>query len=52
VLGVSLLPQYASFLVFGTMAVVLLLRPTGMLGRAGGVRGTARVVPRRAGKPG
>jgi branched-chain amino acid transport system permease protein len=34
VLGVSLLPQYASFLVFGTMAVVLLLRPTGMLGRA------------------
>jgi branched-chain amino acid transport system permease protein len=36
VLGVSLLPQYASFLVFGTMAVVLLLRPTGMLGRAGG----------------
>jgi branched-chain amino acid transport system permease protein len=35
VLGVSLLPQYASFLVFGTMAVVLLLRPTGMLGRAG-----------------
>ena len=42
VLGVSLLPQYASFLVFGTMAVVLLLRPTGMLGRAGA----------RAGKPG
>ena len=35
VLGVSLLPRYASFLVFGTMAVVLLLRPTGMLGRAG-----------------
>jgi branched-subunit amino acid ABC-type transport system permease component len=35
VLGVSLLPQYASFLVFGAMAVVLLLRPTGMLGRAG-----------------
>jgi branched-subunit amino acid ABC-type transport system permease component len=35
VLGVSLLPQYASFLVFGTMAVVLLLRPTGLMGRAG-----------------
>jgi branched-chain amino acid transport system permease protein len=35
VLGVSLLPQYASFLVFGTMAVVLLLRPAGMLGRVG-----------------
>jgi branched-chain amino acid transport system permease protein len=35
VLGVSLLPEYASFLVFGTMAVVLLARPTGMLGRAG-----------------
>ncbi|HEX3212290.1 MAG TPA: branched-chain amino acid ABC transporter permease, partial [Actinomycetota bacterium] len=35
VLGVSLLPRYASFLVFGTMAVVLLLRPTGLLGRAG-----------------
>jgi branched-chain amino acid transport system permease protein len=35
VLGVSLLPGYASFLVFGTMAVVLLLRPTGLLGRAG-----------------
>ena len=52
VLGVSLLPQYASFLVFGTMALVLLARPTGMLGRAGGVRGTARVVPRRIGKPG
>jgi branched-chain amino acid transport system permease protein len=52
VLGVSLLPQYASFLVFGTMAVVLLLRPEGILGRAGGVRGTARVVPRRMGKPG
>lgn len=35
VLGVSVLPQYASFLVFGTMALVLLLRPAGMLGRAG-----------------
>jgi branched-chain amino acid transport system permease protein len=52
VLGVSLLPQYASFLVFGTMAVVLLARPTGLLGRAGGVGGTARVVPRRAGRAG
>jgi branched-chain amino acid transport system permease protein len=38
VLGVSLLPQYASFLVFGTMAVVLLLRPAGLLGRAGSRR--------------
>ena len=35
VLGVSLLPQYASFLVFGTMALVLLARPAGMVGRAG-----------------
>jgi branched-chain amino acid transport system permease protein len=35
VLGVSLLPRYASFLVFGTMAAVLLLRPAGMLGRPG-----------------
>jgi len=35
VLGVSLLPQYASFLVFGTMALVLLARPAGILGRAG-----------------
>ena len=35
VLGVSLLPQYASFLVFGTMALVLLARPAGMLGRTG-----------------
>ena len=38
VLGVSLLPQYASFLVFGTMAVVLLLRPAGQRGRSGGAR--------------
>lgn len=30
-LGVSLLPTYASFLVFGTMALVLLLRPSGLL---------------------
>jgi branched-chain amino acid transport system permease protein len=35
-LGVSLLPTYASFLTFGTMALVLLLRPAGILnsGRA------------------
>jgi branched-chain amino acid transport system permease protein len=35
-LGVSLLPSYASFLTFGTMALVLLLRPSGILssGRA------------------
>ena len=30
-LGVSLLPSYASFLTFGTMALVLLLRPSGIL---------------------
>jgi branched-subunit amino acid ABC-type transport system permease component len=30
-LGVSLLPTYASFLTFGTMALVLLLRPAGLL---------------------
>jgi branched-chain amino acid transport system permease protein len=52
VLGVSLLPEYASFLVFGTMAVVLLARPAGLLGRSGGARGTARVVSRRIGTPG
>jgi branched-chain amino acid transport system permease protein len=35
VLGVSLLPEYASFLLFGAMAVVLVLRPGGLLpGRA------------------
>ena len=35
-LGVSLVPTYASFLTFGTMALVLLLRPSGILasGRA------------------
>jgi branched-chain amino acid transport system permease protein len=35
-LGVSLVPTYASFLTFGTMALVLLLRPKGILasGRA------------------
>ncbi|MEI2764654.1 MAG: branched-chain amino acid ABC transporter permease [Dermatophilaceae bacterium] len=36
VLGVSLLPSYASFLVFGAMALVLLLRPQGLLGQGGG----------------
>jgi len=35
-LGVSIVPDYASFLTFGTMALVLLLRPSGILasGRA------------------
>ena len=33
VLGVSLLPAYASFLVFGAMALVLLLRPQGLFAR-------------------
>lgn len=36
VLGTALLPSYASFLVFGAMAVVLLLRPQGLLSKAGG----------------
>lgn len=31
-LGVSLLPDHASFLVFGAMGLVLLLRPQGLLG--------------------
>lgn len=34
VLGVSLLPTYASFLVFGAMALVLLLRPQGLFAKA------------------
>ncbi|MDQ1482326.1 MAG: branched-chain amino acid transport system permease protein [Actinomycetota bacterium] len=34
VLGVSLLPSHASFLVFGTMALVLLLRPQGLLAKS------------------
>lgn len=34
VLGVSLLPSQASFLVFGAMALVLLLRPQGLLAKA------------------
>jgi branched-subunit amino acid ABC-type transport system permease component len=33
-LGVSLLPTYASFLTFGTMALVLLLRPAGLFSKA------------------
>ncbi len=32
VLGVALLPSYASFLLFGAMAAVLLLRPAGLVG--------------------
>ncbi|WKV16360.1 hypothetical protein LP422_22510 [Janibacter limosus] len=32
-LGVSLLPDHASFLVFGAMGPVLLLRPRGLLGK-------------------
>jgi branched-chain amino acid transport system permease protein len=35
VLGVALLPRQASILMFATMAVVLLVRPAGLLGRAG-----------------
>lgn len=35
VLGVSLVPSYASFLVFGAMALVLLLRPQGLLAKGG-----------------
>lgn len=35
VLGVSLLPDYASFLVFGAMGLVLLLRPQGLLAKGG-----------------
>jgi branched-chain amino acid transport system permease protein len=34
VLGVSLLPSHASFLMFGTMALVLLLRPQGLLAKS------------------
>jgi branched-chain amino acid transport system permease protein len=34
VLGVSLLPSHASFLMFGTMALVLLLRPEGLLAKS------------------
>lgn len=33
-LGPVLFPQFASFLLFGSMAVVLLFRPTGLFGRA------------------
>lgn len=35
VLGVALLPSYASFLLFGAMAAVLLLRPAGLVGGRG-----------------
>ena len=35
VLGVSLLPSHASFLMFGAMALVLLLRPQGLLAKSG-----------------
>ncbi|MQA84813.1 MAG: branched-chain amino acid ABC transporter permease [Streptosporangiales bacterium] len=34
VLGVTLLPEYASFLLFGTMALILTLRPAGLAGTA------------------
>ena len=34
VLGVSLLPSHASFLMFGTMALVLLVRPQGLLAKS------------------
>jgi len=32
--GVALIPEYAGFLLFGTMAVILILRPQGLFGRA------------------
>jgi branched-chain amino acid transport system permease protein len=32
-LGVSLIPELASFAVFGVMALVLVFRPTGLFGR-------------------
>ena len=35
-LGVALLPTYASFLLFGAMALVLIFRPGGLLGDASG----------------
>ncbi|GLW66656.1 branched-chain amino acid ABC transporter permease [Actinomadura rubrobrunea] len=37
-LGVALLPEYASFLLFAAMAAVLLVRPAGLLPAAAGVR--------------
>ncbi|TMR97109.1 branched-chain amino acid ABC transporter permease [Nonomuraea basaltis] len=37
-LGTSLLPEYASFLVFAAMGLVLLLRPAGLLPARGAVR--------------
>lgn len=38
VLGASLVPTYASFLVFGAMALVLLVRPEGLLAKGGVAR--------------
>ena len=38
VLGVALLPEFASFLLFGAMAAVLLLRPAGLLPAQGALR--------------
>ncbi|MGH3712510.1 MAG: branched-chain amino acid ABC transporter permease [Micromonosporaceae bacterium] len=38
VLGVALLPEYASFLLFAAMAAVLLIRPAGLLPAATAVR--------------
>jgi len=38
VLGVALLPEYASFLLFAAMAAVLLIRPAGLLPAARAVR--------------
>ncbi|RVX38718.1 amino acid/amide ABC transporter membrane protein 1 (HAAT family) [Nonomuraea polychroma] len=37
-LGTSLLPEYASFLIFAAMGLVLLLRPAGLLPTGGAVR--------------
>ncbi|WP_327583891.1 branched-chain amino acid ABC transporter permease [Nonomuraea sp. NBC_00507] len=37
-LGTSLLPEYASFLIFAAMGLVLLLRPAGLLPAGGAVR--------------
>ena len=35
-LGVALLPEYASFLLFVAMALILVVRPVGLFGRAEG----------------
>lgn len=37
-LGVALAPELSAFALFGTMAIVLLVRPEGIFGRAGGAR--------------